>query len=205
MGMINLKEYKKEIVGLVIILIGIYFYSYWNYLVSLEKARDIQRRNDLTAVQSALEAFYNDFDRYPLASDEGEIIACLPEGWEREDMKYLLAGRPLENREKMFQTFAPCIWGESVFEDFTVEGKEPYLSHVPQDMESSKGRSYRYFSTGDHYQIFGSFEGKSVLDYSTKIEQRNISCGSDICNFGKASRGTPLDMSLKEYENKLMP
>lgn len=196
-------NYKKEIIGTLVILFAILLYSYWNYLISLARSRDIQRRDDITAVMQSLERFYNDYDRYPLASDNGEIVACLPEDWERADMKKLLGGRPLENREKMFQAFGPCKWGDSVFEDFSAEGKEEYLSRVPVDMKESEGWSYVYQSTGDHYQLLGSYEGSSLPEYSEEIIKRNIKCGEKICNFGKASRGTPLDMSLKEYENKL--
>jgi hypothetical protein len=196
---------KSEIVGLFVILLLIFLFSYYNFLQSLMKGRDVQRRNDLSAVAEALEKFYSDYDRYPMASDNGEIIACLPDGWKREDMKKLLGGRPIENREKMFAKFAPCKWGASVFEDYSAEGKDAYLSFVPIDTKTKEGWSYVYKSTGKHYQLYGSYEGKSMLDYSAKIVTKKYLCGSRICNFGKASRGTPLDMSLKEYENKLTP
>jgi len=40
-------------------------------------------------------------------------------------------------------------------------------------------------------------------EYNIEIANRFISCGLQICNFGKSSPNTPLDKSLKEYENEL--
>jgi hypothetical protein len=40
-------------------------------------------------------------------------------------------------------------------------------------------------------------------EYDPKIVARGVSCGKVICNFGKASRGTPLDRSLEQFEKEL--
>jgi type II secretory pathway pseudopilin PulG len=195
---------KRESLGIILILLFIFSLSTYNYFLSLRRARDTQRRDDLTALAGALESYYNDFDRYPLSTSDGKLIACLPEGWTSEDMKDLLGGQPIKYRDRMFANLAPCKWGKSSLADVSDDSKELYLSIIPHDSRASDGFSYQYFSTGKHFQIYGAFEGKSNLEYSEAVVNMNISCGVKTCNFGKASRGTPLDKILNEYENELL-
>ncbi len=195
---------KKESFGILLILLFIFSYSTYNYFLSLRRARDIQRRNDLTALSEALERYYNDFNRYPLASSDGKIIACLPDDWTFEDMKKVLGGQPIKNRDKMFAKMVPCEWGKSALADISDNSRPIYLSVIPKDSREKDGYSYRYFSTGKHFQVYGSLEGKDNTEYSKAVTALRISCGSRVCNFGKASRGTPLDKSLGEYENELI-
>jgi hypothetical protein len=194
---------KKEITGIVIILVGIFLLSLVNFRASLRRARDVQRRDDLTALSGALEKFYNDFEMYPPASADGKIVACLPEGVTIEDIKKIVGGRPELNKKKIFASLTVCEWGESTLEDVSDPSIGVFLSVIPKDSLHDEGYSYFYYSTPDHYQIYGAFEGKDMPEYDTKIVERSLSCGVNICNFGKASRGTPLDKSLQEYENEL--
>lgn len=194
---------KRESIGIVLILLFIFAFSTYNYFVSLRRARDIQRRDDLTALSVALERYYNDFNRYPLATDDGRLIACLPKGWTFEDMKKILAGRPLENRDKMFAKMEPCEWGKDSLADISDNSRDIYLTVIPKDSRTQDGYAYRYYSTGKHFQVYGAFEGKANLEYSKAIFDKKIPCGVQTCNFGKASRGTPLDKSLGQYENEL--
>jgi len=198
-----IQRYKKEITGFVLILLFIFGFSAYNFTLSLRRARDVQRRDDLTALVDALERYFNDFDRYPASTSDGKLIACLPKGWTFEDMKKILGGRPVQNRAKMFAQMAPCEWGTSSLSDVSDNSRPIYLTVIPQDPRALEGASYRYFSTGQHFQLLASFEGKDNSEYSQKILARKILCGNKICNFGKASRGTPLDVLLEEYEKGL--
>lgn len=195
---------KKESIGIVLVLLFIFTLSTYNYFLSLRRARDVQRRDDLTALSEALERYFNDFDRYPLSTPDGRIIACLPEGWTFEDMKKVLGGRPILNRDKMFAKMVPCEWGKDALADISDNSRAIYLTIIPKDSRSANGYSYRYTSTGKHFQLYGVFEGKSNQEYSYAIAGKKIACGNKTCNFGKASRGTPLDKSLGEYENELI-
>ncbi len=194
---------KRESFGIVLILLFIFSFSTYNYFLSLRRARDIQRRDDLTALSEALGRYYNDFDRYPLSTPDGRLIACLPEGWTFEDMKVVLGGQPVKNRDKMFAKMEPCEWGKDALADISDNSREIYLTVIPRDSRSDDGFSYRYSSTGKHFQLYGAFEGKANVEYSQAVVNKNITCGNQTCNFGKASRGTPLDKSLGQYENEL--
>lgn len=194
---------KKELAGIILILLFIFGFSAYNFALSLRRARDVQRRNDLTALADALEVYFNDFDRYPISSSDSKIVACLPQGWTFEDMKKILGGQPVQNRAKMFAQMAPCEWGASSLADVSDNSRPIYLTVIPQDPRALQGASYRYLSTGQHFQLLASFEGKDNPEYSQKILARKILCGTKICNFGKASHGTPLDVLLEEYEKGL--
>ncbi len=78
------------------------------------------------------------------------------------------------------------------------------LTSAPKDPGTKKGYSYLYISNGKHYQIFASLEGAGDEDqYNPIVVARNLKCGDYVCNFGRASGNTPLDITLEEYENKL--
>jgi len=196
---------KKEILGVVVILLFVVGLSYINFLNSLRRSRDLQRRDDLTALAQGLERFYNDedFGIYPPASPDNKIVACIPDGTSYEDIKEVVGNRPKENKIKIFPLLTGCPWGDSSLSDPSDSSKEPYLSIVPKDSKASEGYSYVYFATARHFQILGAYEGKGMPEYDSKIVARGISCGSRICSFGKASRGTPLDRSLEEFEKEL--
>jgi hypothetical protein len=196
---------RKETFGIVLILAFIFFLSYFNFLNSLMRSRDLQRRDDLTALAQALDKFYSDedFGIYPPASADKKIVACIPEGTTYEQIKEVVGNRPKENKKKIFPLLTGCAWGDSSLTDPSDNTREQYLSVIPRDSKSSEGYSYIYFSTGKHFQVYGAYEGRGMPEYDAKIVARGLSCGNKICNFGKASRGTPLDISLEEFEEKL--
>ena len=196
---------KKEILGIALILLFVVGLSYLNFLNSLRRSRDLQRRDDLTALAQGLERFYNDedFGLYPPASADNKIVACIPEGTTYEEIKEIVGGRPKLNKLKIFPRLTGCPWGDSSLTDASDNSKEPYLSIIPRDSKASEGASYVYFATARHFQILGAYEGKAMPEYDPKIVARGISCGEVVCNFGKASRGTPLDRSLEEFEKEL--
>lgn len=85
-------------------------------------------------------------------------------------------------------TYSPCEWDK----DF------------PPDPQKEKGITFRYSSNGSLYQILGYLEVTDAgSEYQKVIANRKIMCGSKICNTGRASFRTPLDISVEEYQNKL--
>lgn len=195
---------KKESIGIFTILFLLVGVSFYNFKISFRGARDIKRRDDLTFLTVALERFYSDYEMYPPASADGKIIDCLPAGITTEDIKKIIGGNPSLNRKKIFSALGSCEWGASSLADVSDPSIPIYLSVIPKDPRSVDGFSYFYFSTTKHYQLYGSFEGKDLSEYNKNIVARAIECGNRICNFGKASRGTPLDKSLSEYEKNLL-
>lgn len=184
---------KKEILAILIILLGIGLASYYNFLLSLRRARDAQRKDDLGGIATALAKYNQDFGSYPTSSFDGKIVACKDPN---EKLKKDSKGRFIVN-------FIPCEWGKDSLRDVTDPNFLPYLKVIPQDVDKDKGASYRYFSNGRRFQLYAFLEGKDEDEYSLAVEKRGISCGTRICNFGKSSGVTPLDKSIEEYENEL--
>lgn len=169
---------KKEFLEIAIILAVLIVVSLPNFIVSLRRARDAQRKNDLGAMENALNRFNNDFGFYPLSSQDGRIVACSP-------------------------NLEPCDWGKDALADPSDSSFPSYLPVIPIDPDNKKGVSYRYISNAKRFQILASLEGDVEDEYDEAILARDIKCGTVICNSGKASGKTPLDKSLEEYENDL--
>lgn len=47
-----------------------------NYSSTRERARDSQRKSDLRNIQTALRMYYNDYNKYPDATNDGKIKGC---------------------------------------------------------------------------------------------------------------------------------
>jgi hypothetical protein len=178
---------KKEIIGIFVILLAIGLACFSNFIVSLRRARDAQRKNDIGAIADALNKYNDDFEQFPLSSEDGKIIAC-------KDGSASL---------KAFLSPRVCEWGKDGLYDLTDENVLPYLKILPTDPQKDKGLYYVYFSNGKRYQIYAALEGSDEDEYSEAIIKRNISCGTRICNYGRAYGKTPLDKSIEEYENEL--
>jgi hypothetical protein len=188
---------KSDLVGVLVILLLLVGVSYYNFLVSYAKARDNQRRDDITAVARGLEKMYSDFGIYP-PSDGGRIVACIPEGVTTEDIKKIVAGRPELNKTKIFAKLEGCRWGEDILADASDPSITPYVSILPTDPQGQAGVSYYYLSNGHDFQLYASFERKSQVQYSLEIVAQGVPCGVRLCNFGKSSPGTTLDKPLEE-------
>jgi type II secretory pathway pseudopilin PulG len=178
---------KKEIIGIILILSVIGLACFSNFIVSLRRARDSQRKSDIGSLADALNRYNDDFEQFPLSSKDGGIIACID------------GSASLE----AFQNPRICEWGKDGLFDLTDENVLPYLKILPTDPQKDKGLIYVYISNGKRYQIYAALEGKDEDEYSREIIKRNISCGTKICNFGRAYGKTPLDKSIEEYENEL--
>lgn len=104
--------------------------GFGSFTTSQQKARDARRKNDLTQIGRALEAFYNDKGAYPL-SNSSDVIVCKTGG-------------------------VTCDWGDA-FED---DAGTPYMVELPVDprstntyvYESSDGSYYRLYALLENAQ-----------------------------------------------------
>lgn len=182
---------KSEIRAVAIILFGVFLLSFFNFRVSLRRARDSQRKSDINSVYEALNSYFADFGQFPKSSIKGEIVAC-----KGPDTK-------LDPVSKTVVNLVPCVWGKDALRDVMDPEYPEYLKTLPVDVRAKKGAAYFYISNGSRYQLYAALEGKTEAEYDVKIVARNLKCGFRICNFGKASGKTPLDKTIEEYENEL--
>jgi type II secretion system protein G len=122
------------------------------YRTSQMKARDGQRKSDLSNITRALEMYYNDHGEYPV-SNEGEIQ--IGEGEEATTLP----------------------WGSSFETADTL-----YMKALPRDPEAAaSGDSdwdYCYMSDGgDQFMIFARLENERDNDYQDSFNDTD--CGSD--------------------------
>ncbi len=127
------------------------------------KARDAQRKSDLTQIGHALEAYFNDKGQYPDNSAAFKIDGC-------ED----LGAGP-----------TTCEWGEK-WDD---EHDTVYMIELPAD-PGTAGLNYYYLSNGSAYQLYARLENDQdgaipILDDDPA--NYGISCGELNCNYGVAS------------------
>ena len=173
-----------------VILLALVIVSYPNFQISLRRARDAQRKNDIGILANGLAKFADDFGSYPLSSPDGKILACNP----------LIS----QVGKQVKVDFDPCEWGKDALGDPFGNTTSSYIANLPFDPKASEGLAYFYISNGKRFQIYAHLEGKDEAENDPKIAFRNIICGNKICNFGRASGDTPLDKSLEEYENELL-
>lgn len=181
---------------MLVILAVIIAFSCPNFIVSVRRARDAQRKADVGSIYSALNEFQSDFGSFPL-SKGGKIAFCSPVV-KKEAVELSNKGSSISDFD-----YSVCEWGKDSISDLSDPSFLPYLKIIPQDPYYSKGRGYYYFSNGNRYQIYGSLESKAEDEYDEAIIKRNLPCGNAICNFGKAYSNTPLDISIEEYENEI--
>jgi len=187
---------KEEVKAVLIILAVIVAFSCPNFIVSVRRARDAQRKADVGSIYSALNEFQSDFGSFPL-SREGKIAFCSPVV-KKEAIVVSNKGSSISDYD-----YSACEWGKDSILDLFDHAFPPYLKTIPQDPYHSKGRGYYYLSNGNRYQIYGSLESKDEDEYDEVIIKRGLPCGNKICNFGKAYGKTPLDISIEEYENEI--
>ena len=173
---------KSESKALLVIFAFLVFISIPNFIVSLRRARDAQRKADVGSIQDALYRYQADFGTFPFSVD-GKIAACEPISYK-------------EVSGIKTSIFSPCDWGKSSLADLSDSSYPPYLKVIPNG-------SYYYLSNGSRFQIYGSLEGRTEDEYDESIIKRNISCGTSVCNFGKSSGNTPLNISIEEYETTI--
>lgn len=194
---------KNELIGVASILTIIILLSLYNFRIALRRSRDTQRRSDLGQIANAIEKYQADFGFFPLSSEGGEIKACIPANF--KELVEELSQKKEFDYEKYLTSLNLCTWGVDSLRDLADDSFTPYLSTIPKDPRNKDGFSYFYFSNSHRYQIYAYLEGGDTeIGYSSGIVGRNLNCGSQICNFGKAFSETPLEKSIEEYENELL-
>ncbi|MBI2590667.1 MAG: hypothetical protein HYW33_02175 [Candidatus Blackburnbacteria bacterium] len=166
---------KNEFLAVFAILLVIILFALPNFSSSKVQARDVQRKNDLRHIRAALTDYFKDFSAYPRARD-GKILAC---------------GAP----EKL----EPCEWEKDVLRDLRDPIYPPYIERLPRDPQHE--RTYVYISNTRNFQLLASLEDSHDREYNKKVEDRNISCGTKICNFGVTSAGDVLPEEEMPPEN----
>jgi len=181
---------KREILGIVLIFGFIFLISFSNFKVSLRKARDFQRKNDLRTIYNGLSAYQKDWNVFPL-SLEGKIVACK-------------GSDTFKNEKGQVFNLYPCGWGKDALKDVFDPTYPPYISLLPYGPQQDKEAGYLYLSNGKRFQIYAALEGQDEAEYDPAIVKRNLKCGERICNVGLGYGNTPLDKSIEEYENELL-
>ena len=183
---------KSEKISLLIIFIILIAVSVPNFVVSLRRARDQVRRDDMGVLVHALDEYVADNRSLPLASPDGRIMDCLASGDKPfQDKKGFWVVNPI-----------PCEWGTDALADL-ITGKV-YMPILPRDPGYQKGSNYLYFSDGNRYQLYAAMEGMDEAEVDSKIIARNLICGVAVCNVGR-SYNVPTDISIEEYDKLLLP
>lgn len=183
---------KKELKMIGSILLVISIISFFNFRVSIRRARDNQRKNDLGTLQSSLERYHNYTGTYPLNSPDGRILSCMG-----DDTFY-------NEKTKTWENIRPCDWGKDNLYDFTDQDNPIFMEPIPIDPKNMEGISFTYLSNGTRFQLLAYLESSDEAEFDLAIQKRNINCGNMICSYGRATGNTPLDKSIDEYENELL-
>lgn len=125
------------------------------------RGRDAQRKSDLKQMNSALELFYADYQKYPNAV--GVAPAACP---------YTPPN-----------TWAACSWGTGEFTD----GKTVYFKVLPKDPVSTAAYLYRVDATNQKFQLFAHLENTQDPQLITTTQ---VCGGTTPCNFAITSPNT---------------
>lgn len=182
---------RSEIISLAVIFFILVAVSIPNFVISLRRARDQERRDEMGVMMQVLDAYKVDNRSFPLGSPDGRILDCLKPG-----------DKPVKNSEGLWIVNPiPCEWGVDALSDL-ITGKV-YLPILPRDPDYQKGAKYLYFSDGDRYQIYAAMEGVDEAEIDPKIMARGLKCGEKICNVGR-SYDVPINISIEEYDKLLI-
>ena len=184
---------KNEIISLAIIFLVLLGVSIPNFVISLRRARDQVRRDDLGALQHALDEYMADFHELPPASSDGRIMDCVKPG----------TTVTVDKKGGLVVNLVACNWGVDAFANLTPGLNKVYMSTLPRDPDYQKGVRYLYFSDGQRYQILAYMEGgKDEADYDPRIVARHVMCGTEVCNVGRAYNA-PINISIEEYDKQI--
>lgn len=156
---------RNEVLVVGFILFVIWGLAGWNFRISQVRARDVQRKNDLKHVVSALGIFLKDNGYYPPSKD-GRIAICGSIG-----------------------KLASCEWGSDGIKNLQeFESSFYYINPLPEDPLEPGGKfRYVYVSDTRDFQLFASLENPEEPEYNKKVFEVGILCGVNKCNFGIAS------------------
>ena len=106
---------KQETRNIIFIFSVLFLVTAYNMSISLRRGRDSIRKNDMSAMQNALDTYYQKYRIFPQSTDDGKIIGC----FEGEVIQDKNTGVPLNS--------IPCIWGESKFESINTLVRDPLI------------------------------------------------------------------------------
>lgn len=156
---------KNETLSILFIFFVLTLVVMYNLKISYRRGRDATRKDDISVIQQLVESYYSKYKIYPLSTEDGKIIGCFEKG-EILDLK---TGYPTNA--------VVCNWGESKFQNGQT---------TPRDPDYLKGANYRYVSSdGVSYSVYIALEGKDEAEYQIDTENKNLHCGSRICNYGR--------------------
>lgn len=153
------------------ILAGVGFTA---YSVSFNKARDATRKNDLSVISRALEAYQSDFGVYP--ADQLERIA----------------GCGNSNPGDQIDGTELCSWGGSWFLD---NGKI-YLRVIPRDLRDDYYFVYKASTDQKKYQLFAHLVNTNDPDIDNTLTAVCSNLGT-LCNYGVASPNATINEVLQ--------
>lgn len=162
------------------------------FMPSMEKARDGKRKADLNNISQVLEAYHNDYGRYPSSTATGTIQACSQSGSQ-----------------------VGCDWGAAM-----VDGKGTvYMAKLPAD---PKAFAYHYLADadGNWYVLLSRLENE--LDPTRAVTEdsnpqagvytlanpvlSNTACGGEGCSYvhyGPTERPDLIVVPAESEGNKL--
>jgi type II secretory pathway pseudopilin PulG len=179
---------KQELISLFIIFLVLVGISWPNFALSMRRARDQIRRDDIGNIQAAIDEYYDDYGIFPLSTSDGKMLVCKGPGNEK-----------IGPDGKVQVDLVPCRWGHDTWINLTPGVNKTYMKVLPGDPQLNKGISYVYFSDGSRYQLLAYLEGgKDETEYDGRLEKRGVKCGDKICNLGRANN-VPLYISVEEY------
>lgn len=118
------------------------------YRASQIKARDAQRKSDLSNVARALEMYYNDYESYPENNSSGQLVV---------DGNSLPWGTGFETDETIYMKDLPQDPGFSDGEDW----RYCYVSNG-----------------GDDYKLYARLENENDMDYQDHFNPTPANCNS---------------------------
>lgn len=162
---------KPELISILVIFLILVVVSLPNFILSMRRARDQIRRDDIGNIQAAIDEYFDDYGIFPASSPDGKLAVCK----------------------------GVCTWGKDTWINLTPGVTKTYMKVIPGDPYLNKGVSYSYFSDGSRYQLLAYLEGgKDEIEYDGRLEARGVKCGEKICNLGRANN-VPLYISVEEY------
>lgn len=141
-----------------------------NFITSIKRGRDSKRKQDLNMVAKALETYYNDAGRYPVANSTNHtIMGC-----------------------GTIATPTECRWGHEF--SVTAGTKTVYYTvQLPEDPRTAQNYYYDSDAGGTYYQLYANLENTdddAIKKSGTTVRvYTGTSCdgaGTD-CNYGIAS------------------
>lgn len=177
---------KQNLKVIGVILLFTLAANLWGFWTSTKRQRDIWRVLDIGKLESGLKNYFSDYGNYPLATDDGRLIACRNDntGLKISHDEYLvLPGY----KKPQLEGLVACEWGKDGLVDVLDPGYPAYLDPLPSDTLTGKGWQYRYVSDGKTFTIYARLEFRSTEGYDRKVLKRKVKCGRVVCNFARSS------------------